>query len=60
MSDFLVQLSAVPSRGHGAAITTDNDYDRQLRDLLAYLKQPGLVPSTADLNDFLEVRLHTA
>jgi COP9 signalosome complex subunit 3 len=58
MSDFLAQLSAAPSRGHGAANTTDNDYDRQLRDLLAYLKQPSLVPSTADLNEVLEVRIH--
>lgn len=60
MSDFLAQLYAAPSRGYGAADTTDNDYDRQLRDLLAYLKRPGLVPSTADLNELLEVRIHAA
>lgn len=60
MSGFLAQLYAAPSRGHGAADTTDNDYDRQLRDLLAYLKRPGLVPSTADLNELLEVRIHAA
>ncbi|KAL4781908.1 hypothetical protein BJX76DRAFT_333906 [Aspergillus varians] len=54
MSDFLGHLSAAPSRRHGSASTTDEGYDRQLRDLVDYLKQPGLVPSSADLNEYLE------
>ncbi|KAL4923214.1 putative COP9 subunit 3 [Aspergillus undulatus] len=54
MSDFLGILCAVPSRQHSLANTTDESYDRQLRDLLAQLKQPGLIPSTVDLNEHLE------
>ncbi|KAL2783015.1 signalosome subunit 3 [Aspergillus keveii] len=55
MSDILTRLSAVPSRPHGATETTDETYDRQLRDLVTYLKQPGLVPSTTDPNEYLQV-----
>ncbi|KAL3442119.1 hypothetical protein BJX65DRAFT_321683 [Aspergillus insuetus] len=55
MSDVLTRLSAVPSRPHGATETTDETYDRQLRELVTYLKQPGLVPSTTDPNEYLQV-----
>ncbi|KAL4997788.1 signalosome subunit 3 [Aspergillus recurvatus] len=54
MSDFLAYLSSAPSRPHGSANVIDESYDRQLRDLIAYLKQPGLIRSTADLNECLE------
>ncbi|KAL4937447.1 signalosome subunit 3 [Aspergillus oleicola] len=54
MSEFLGILSAVPSRHHSSTGITDEAYDRQLRDLLAHLKQPGLVPSTVNLNEYLE------
>ncbi|KAL3473658.1 signalosome subunit 3 [Aspergillus californicus] len=55
MSDFAGRLSAVPSRHHDPTNTTDDEsYDRQLRGLIAYLKQPGLVSSTADLSDYLK------
>jgi hypothetical protein len=57
MSDILTRLSAVPSRPHGATETTDETYDRQLRDLVTYLKQPGLVPSTTDPNEYLQVSI---
>jgi hypothetical protein len=58
MSDFLAHLTSAPSRPHGSANITDKCYDHQLRDLIAYLKQPGVAPSTADLNGYLEVRGH--
>jgi hypothetical protein len=54
MSDFLAHLTSAPSRPHGSANITDKCYDHQLRDLIAYLKQPGVAPSTADLNGYLE------
>ncbi|KAL4733281.1 signalosome subunit 3 [Aspergillus similis] len=54
MSDFLVYLTSAPSRPHGSANITDKSYDHQLRDLIAYLKQPGVAASTADLNGYLE------
>ncbi|KAL4911694.1 signalosome subunit 3 [Aspergillus aurantiobrunneus] len=54
MTDFLGRLYAAPSRRHGSSNVTDESYDRQLRDLVAYLRQPGLVPSTANLNEYLE------
>ncbi|KAL4869949.1 hypothetical protein BDV12DRAFT_166695 [Aspergillus spectabilis] len=54
MSDLLAKLSAVPSRRHGSANMTDDEYDRQLRDLIAYLKQPGLVPGGANINEYFE------
>ncbi|KAL4980050.1 signalosome subunit 3 [Aspergillus desertorum] len=54
MSGFLAHLSSAPSRPHRSADVIDESYDRQLRDLNAYLKQPGLVLSTADLNESLE------
>ena len=56
MSDFLAYLTSAPSRPHGSANITDKCYDHQLRDLIAYLKQPGVAPSTADINGYLEVR----
>ncbi|EAA58307.1 hypothetical protein AN5798.2 [Aspergillus nidulans FGSC A4] len=54
MSDFLAYLTSAPSRPHGSANITDKCYDHQLRDLIAYLKQPGVAPSTADINGYLE------
>ncbi|KAL4792924.1 signalosome subunit 3 [Aspergillus venezuelensis] len=54
MSDFQRAISAVPSRHHSSAHVTDESYDRQLRDLLAYLRQPCLVPNTVDPKETLE------
>jgi COP9 signalosome complex subunit 3 len=56
MSDLVAKLCTVPSRRHGSANMTDEEYDRQLRDLIAYLKQPGLVPGGANINEYFEVR----
>ncbi|KAL5332629.1 hypothetical protein BJX70DRAFT_392851 [Aspergillus crustosus] len=54
MLDFLARLSAVPPRCHSAANVTDEEYDRQLRDLIVYLKEPGVIQSGADINENLD------
>ncbi|KAL2811158.1 signalosome subunit 3 [Aspergillus granulosus] len=54
MSDILARLSAVPTRHHTATDSTDEAYDLQLRELVVYLRQPGLIPSTSDPNEYLQ------
>ncbi|KAL2842971.1 signalosome subunit 3 [Aspergillus pseudoustus] len=54
MSDLLARLSAVPYRPHVVTDAANEDYDRQLREFVAYLKQPGLIPSTSDPNEYLQ------
>ncbi|KAL2824694.1 signalosome subunit 3 [Aspergillus cavernicola] len=55
MSDFLGRLSSVPSRPHDPDNISAERYDRQLRDLISYLKQPGVASSTSDYSDFFEI-----
>ncbi|KAL4806953.1 signalosome subunit 3 [Aspergillus unguis] len=52
MSDIIEHLTSAPSRRYASANKTDEHYDRQLRSLIEYLKQPGL--ATNDLKGYLE------
>ncbi|KAF7594271.1 COP9 signalosome complex subunit 3 [Aspergillus hancockii] len=52
MSDILSQLTSVSPRLH-TSITSDEDYDKQLRDLIAYLQQPNRVSDIVAVSDFL-------
>ncbi|KAL3456312.1 hypothetical protein BJX64DRAFT_281431 [Aspergillus heterothallicus] len=54
MSDILARLSEVASRPTIATDAAHKAYDCQIRELLLYLKQPGLIPSTSDPNEYLE------
>ncbi|KAL2859955.1 putative COP9 subunit 3 [Aspergillus lucknowensis] len=54
MSDFLAQLSAVPSRQYTLGTVSDEIYDRQLRDLKACFGQPAFVPGSVNLTECLE------
>ncbi|KAL4877932.1 hypothetical protein BJY04DRAFT_122138 [Aspergillus karnatakaensis] len=54
MSEFLAGLSTAPSRRHRTNHVTDEEYDRQLKDLIAYLKQPNFVPPNTNICEYLE------
>ncbi|KAI9367091.1 signalosome subunit 3 [Aspergillus egyptiacus] len=53
-SEFIRELSTVPSRRHSSVHLDDVTYDQRIQGLVAYLKQPGVVSDTVDLIDYLE------
>ncbi|KKK23255.1 hypothetical protein AOCH_001188 [Aspergillus ochraceoroseus] len=54
MTELLKRLTAAPSRRYLSINVTDENYDRQLRDLAVYCKYSGVVSNITDFDEYLD------
>ncbi|KAE8384011.1 hypothetical protein BDV23DRAFT_167728 [Aspergillus alliaceus] len=51
MADYLPRLTAVSARSHHNSFISDEDYDKQIRDLVTYLQQPIRASELSSFSD---------